>query len=83
MVKPSTPLKDPAKPAGSAAPAPPDEGRAVAGCPACRSARFVAADQIAARLDDWMYCCLDCGCLFLMISPGLRGFLLEKAGYER
>lgn len=50
-------------------------------CPACKSTRYVQSDEVLVRLEGLVKVCLDCGCLFLWISDGLRQLLLRRAGH--
>lgn len=53
-------------------------------CPACHSVRFVTADVVVPSLDPRMQCCLDCGCLFVILSASQKAWLLGvKAEHER
>jgi len=49
-------------------------------CPACKSQDFTLAYMVVPRIEDEIRICLDCGCLFALISPSVRGRLKAERG---
>jgi len=46
-------------------------------CPACKSERHVEAEAIVPRLEQGVLVCLDCGNLYIVLVPWVRGRLIE------
>jgi transcription initiation factor TFIIIB Brf1 subunit/transcription initiation factor TFIIB len=52
-------------------------------CPACKTDRWVHAEDVIPRLEQGMRICLDCGCVFAALLPDKREYLLLQVMTKR